>query len=89
MVITASHEEHLFPENGWHQQGQTKLAPRRNKIYERPVRWMCGVSLKDRSCSVDLYTLLGVQSVADVVRHGRLKSFGNLEHKGVDDWVSA
>ena len=30
------------------------------------VRWMCGVSLKDRSRSVDLYSLVGVKSVADV-----------------------
>ena len=30
------------------------------------VRWKCGVSLKDRKRSVDLYSLLGVQSVAEV-----------------------
>ena len=53
------------------------------------VRWMCGVSLKDRKCSVDLYSLLGVQSVADVVRCGRLRWFRHLECKSVDDWVSA
>ena len=29
--------------------------------------------VKDRKHSVDLYSLLGVQSVADVVRHGRLR----------------
>ena len=29
---------------------------------------MCGVSLKDRKRSVDLYSLLGIQSVVDVVR---------------------
>ena len=34
------------------------------------VRWMCGVSLKDRKRSEVLYSLLGVQSVAKVVRHG-------------------
>ena len=28
------------------------------------VRWICGVSLKDRKHSVDLYSILGVQSVA-------------------------
>ena len=28
------------------------------------VRWMCGVSLKDRKRSVDLYSLVGIQSVA-------------------------
>ena len=32
------------------------------------VRWMCEVSLKDRKRRVDLYSFLGVQSVADVVR---------------------
>ena len=36
---------------------------------------------------VDLYSLLGVQSLADVVRHGRLKWFGHLE-RIVNDWVS-
>ena len=40
------------------------------------VRWMCRVSLKDRKCSVDLYSYLGVQSVDEVVRHGRSRWFG-------------
>ena len=53
------------------------------------VRWMCGVSLKDRKLSADLYSRLGVQSVADVVRRGRLRWFKHLERKSVDDWVSA
>ena len=43
------------------------------------VRWMCGVLLKDRKHSVDLYSLLEVQSVAEVVRHGRLRWFGHVE----------
>ena len=41
---------------------------------------------------MDLYSLLGVQSVADVVRCGRLRWFGHLERRrtrDVDDWVSA
>ena len=49
------------------------------------VRWMCGVSLKDRKHSVDLYSLLGVQSVVDVVRYGSLRWFGHLESRSVDD----
>ena len=53
------------------------------------VRWMCGVSLKDRKRSEDLYSLLGVQSVAKVVRRGRLRWFGHKERKNGDDWVSA
>ena len=51
------------------------------------ARWMCGVSSKDRRHSVDLYSLLGVQSVADVVRCGGLRWFGHLEREGVYDWV--
>ena len=53
------------------------------------VRWMCGVSLKDRKRSEDLYSLLGVQSLAKMVRHGRLRWFGYVERKNGDDWVSA
>ena len=52
------------------------------------VRWMCGVSL-DRRHSGDLYSLLGVQIVADVVRRGRLRWFGHLEREGLDDWELA
>ena len=32
---------------------------------------------------------VGVSSVTDVVRCGRLRWFGHLERKCVDDWVSA
>ena len=53
------------------------------------VRWMCGVSLKDRKRSVDLYSLLGVESMAEVVRRGRLRWFRHVECKNEDDWVSA
>ena len=45
------------------------------------VRWMCGVSLKDRKRSEDLCNLLGINCVADVVRCGRLRWFGHLERK--------
>ena len=53
------------------------------------VRWTCGVSLKDRKQSEVLYSLLGVQSVAKVARHGRLRWFGHVERKSGDDWVSS
>ena len=52
------------------------------------VRWMCGVSLKDRK-QCDLYSLLIIQSVANVVRCRRLRWLGHRERKNVDDWVSA
>ena len=46
------------------------------------VRWMCGVSRKDGKPSEILYSLLGIQSVAEMVRPGRLRWF---RHKGGDD----
>ena len=46
------------------------------------------MSLKDRKRSEVLYSLLGVQSMAKVVRHGRLRWFGHVERKNGDDWVS-
>ena len=42
------------------------------------VRWMCGVSLKDKKCSLDFRSLLNIHSVADVVRCCRLRWFGHL-----------
>ena len=38
---------------------------------------------------MDLYSLLGVENVAEVVRRGRLRWFGHVERKSEDDWVSA
>ena len=48
-----------------------------------------GVSLKGRKHSVDLYSFLGVESVAEVVWRGTLRWFGHVERKNGDDWVSA
>ena len=52
------------------------------------VRWMygvTGVSLKDRKRIDVFFSLLGVQSLADVLKHGRLRWFGHVEHKSGDD----
>ena len=39
-----------------------------------------------RSCTI---FWVNIQSMAEVVRHGRLRWFGHVEHKSGDDWVSA
>ena len=46
---------------------------------------MCGVVKAQKVQGVDLYSLLGKQNVTTMVRHGRLRWFGHLEHKGVND----
>ena len=53
------------------------------------IRWMCGVTLKDRNSSVELRNKLGIMGVSDIVRQGRLRWFGHVERKDAGDWVSA
>src|SRR5260221_512039 len=53
------------------------------------VRWMCGVTLKDRKSNEELLGRLGIECVFDVVRRGRLRWFGHVERKNKDDWVAA
>ena len=51
------------------------------------VRWMFGVSLRDRRPSVELNEHLGI-GVAEVVKRGRLRWFRHLKRKNEEDWVS-
>jgi hypothetical protein len=53
------------------------------------VRWMCGVTLRDRVRSEDLRERLGVEGVTEMVSRGRLRWFGHLERKEEEDWASA
>ena len=56
------------------------------------VRWMCGVTLKDRKTNKELLGWLGIECMFDhfdVVRRGRLRWFGHIERKIKDDWVAA
>jgi hypothetical protein len=43
------------------------------------VRWMCGVTLKDRKSSQELLGRLAVEDTIDVMKLGRLLRFGHVE----------
>ena len=62
---------------------------RRERNENVMLRWMCGVSLKDKVPTVELRRRLGVEGVVEVMKRGRLRWFGHVERKEVDDWVSA
>ena len=50
------------------------------------IRWMCGVTLKDRCKSEEFKRKrLDIEDVADVVRRSRLGWFGHLERKDMGD----
>src|SRR5258708_2411399 len=52
------------------------------------VRWMSGVTMKDRKTSAELRQGLGIESVDRVDSRGRLRWYGHVERKAADDWVS-
>jgi hypothetical protein len=45
------------------------------------VRWMCGVTLRNRRPSVELRERLGIECVAEVARRGRVGWFGHVEER--------
>ena len=53
----------------------------------RMVRWMNGVSLKDRLTSKELRENLQIENIVKVVRRARLRWFGHVERKDDEDWV--
>src|SRR5437867_3397795 len=52
------------------------------------VRWMSGVTLKDKRSSEELRRGLGIVGVDRVVSRGRLRWFVHVERKEAGDWVS-
>ena len=50
---------------------------------------MCGVTLRDIKSSEELRQRLGIESMTEVVRRGRLRWFGHVERKDDNDWVKA
>ena len=44
--------------------------------------------MKDRKSTDELRCRLGIDSVSDIMRRGRLQWFGHLERKSDDDWVT-
>ena len=47
------------------------------------IRWMCGISMKDRRANKELRRLVGVEPITS----GRLRWYGHVMRKGDEDWV--
>ena len=52
------------------------------------IRWICGVSIKDRRTSEELRRFVGVHPITTVIRSGRLKWYGRVIRKCDEDWVT-
>ena len=53
----------------------------------RMVRWMCGVSLRERKTSAELRRRLGIVAIGDMMRRSRLRWLGHVLRKDDSDWV--
>ena len=51
------------------------------------VRWMCGVSLRERKTNVELRERLGIEKIGNVMKRSRLRWMGHVLRKKEDDWV--
>ena len=51
------------------------------------IRWMCGISLKDRRTNEELRMLVGVEPITTFIRSGRLRWYGHVMRTGDEDWV--
>ena len=51
------------------------------------VRWMSGVSMKDKRTSEELRKLVGVEPITTVIRTGWLRWYGHVMRKCDEDWV--
>ena len=51
------------------------------------IRWMCGISMKDRRTHEELRRMVGVEPITTVIRSGRLRWYGHVMRKGDEDWL--
>ena len=51
------------------------------------IRWMCGISLKNRRENEEFRRLVGVEPITTFIRSGRLRWYGHVMRKGDEDWV--
>ena len=51
------------------------------------IRWMCGISLKNRRTNKELGRLVGVEPITTFIRSGRLRWYGHVMRKGDEDWM--
>ena len=51
------------------------------------IRWMCGVSMKDRKTSEELRELVRVEPITTVIKHGRLRCYEHVMRKSDEEWV--
>ena len=53
----------------------------------RMMRWMCGVSLREKKTNAELRESMGIEKISDVMRHSRLRWMEHVLRKEGNDWM--
>ena len=53
----------------------------------RKLRWILGLTLKDRKRNDDIRRIIGVACITDKVREARLRWYGHIQRREEDDCV--
>src|SRR5271163_2990842 len=75
----------IYGSEMWAMKTDQKASFERTEI--RMVRWMSGVSLKEKRRSADLRASMELDAVGEVVRRNRLRWLGHVLGKDPNDWV--
>ena len=59
-----------------------KVIPQAERAEMRMVRWICGVSLREKKTNAELRESMGIEKISDVVRHSRLRWMGHVVEEG-------
>ena len=51
------------------------------------IRWMCGVTMRDRYPCEELQARVGIKPIVDVMRQRRLRWFGHIEWREDNSWL--
>ena len=51
------------------------------------IRWMCGITIKDRRTNEELRRLVGVEPITTVIRSDRMRWYGHVMREGDAYWV--
>ena len=51
------------------------------------IRWMCGISMKDKRTNAELRWMVGDEPITTVIRSGRQSWYGHVMRKSDEVWV--
>ena len=72
-------------EETWAVKAENELRLERTEM--QMVRWMCGAKLRDRMKNDELRKRLGIESIKEVIKRGRLRWRGHVERREESNWL--